>query len=614
MQQVAETIGLWGRTALFRGWFRAWLGLAVLLAGISLRAATFTATLDRDAIQVGENATLTLKFDDGKPKSMPALPSIANLQISPQGSFQNYTIDNGRSSSSYTYTYAVIPAQPGDYTIPTLGAIVDGKVLTSQPLKLKVVKAGATDTAGGGDQLAFLKLFVPKKEVYLGEICGVQLQLFIRDGVANAEGILQSFEQLANNSSPLKVEGCNILKTGYAQRRQVQAGNGNYTVATLVTAISPAKTGPITIDSINATLTLQLPTGGRRRDAFDPFGMFQQYDERRVPIAAEAQKITSLAVPKENAPANFNGAVGSFTLTVSAGPTNVATGDPITVKVQLTGRGALEALSLPDQPAWHDFKTYPPTAKIETTDPLGIQGTKIFEQVIVPQSADIHELPPISFSYFDSDKKAYQTLTQPAIPLVVRPGGVTVQPSVAAVGRPTQDAPPLTKDIVSIKQRFGAPASTAGPWLRQPVFLTMQGIPVLALVGAIVWRRRTDSFAANPRLRRQRQVAQTVRTGLSDLRKFAADKKSDDFFATLFHLLQEQLGERLNVPASSITEAVIEEQLEPRGVPAETLNALHELFQSHNLARYAPVTSGQELAALIPKLEAVLKGVQELKS
>ena len=34
---------------------------------------------------------------------------------------------------------------------------------------------------------------------------------------------------------------------------------------------------------------------------------------------------------------------------------------------------------------------------------------------------------------------------------------------------------------------------------------------------------------------------------------------SDQFFATLSRLLQEQLGERLDLPASAITEAVIEE-------------------------------------------------------
>ena len=43
-------------------------------------------------------------------------------------------------------------------------------------------------------------------------------------------------------------------------------------------------------------------------------------------------------------------------------------------------------------------------------------------------------------------------------------------------------------------------------------------------------------------------------------------------------------------------------------------NMAAELFQACNLARYAPVQSSQELAALIPKLEGVLRDLQQLKS
>ena len=74
-------------------------------------------------------------------------------------------------------------------------------------------------------------------------------------------------------------------------------------------------------------------------------------------------------MPAEGAPANFNGAVGDYTMTVTAGPTNVAVGDPITVRVQISGRGALDALTLPDQPAWRDFKAYPPTQNVKTSGP-----------------------------------------------------------------------------------------------------------------------------------------------------------------------------------------------------------------------------------------------------
>jgi hypothetical protein len=129
----------------------------------------------------------------------------------------------------------------------------------------------------------------------------------------------------------------------------------------------------------------------------------------------------------------------------------------------------------------------------------------------------------------------------------------------------------------------------------------------------LVLRRRIDNLANNPKLRRRLRVAQITRQGLSDLRHHAAANDSDQFFATLSHLLQEQLGERLDLPASAITEAVIEENLEPRGVSEIILDPLGELFQTCNLARYAPIKSSQELAAIIPKAEAVLRSLREVK-
>jgi hypothetical protein len=148
--------------------------------------------------------------------------------------------------------------------------------------------------------------------------------------------------------------------------------------------------------------------------------------------------------------------------------------------------------------------------------------------------------------------------------------------------------------------------------VRQSWFLALQSVPLLAFLGAVGFRKRQESLANNPRLRRQRQVAQWIREGLNDLRKQADANNSDAFFATVFRLMQEQLGERLDVPASSITEAVIDERLRPKGISEPLLNALHELFQSCNLARYAPIKSSQELAAMIPKVESTLSQLREV--
>jgi len=579
----------------------------------ALVAATFTATLDRETVTVGETATLSLTFKGGEPKSIRVLPQLPNLQIAGEGTSRNVVIDNGQFSASISQTFALTPTQPGEFIIPALRAEIDGQVLTTQPLKLTAVKADSSAANAAGEKLAFFKLFVPKKEVYVGEIVAAEFQVYVREGVANAENILQGFEQYAG--CPVKAEGVSIFKTAHAQRRRMRSGNSIYGVATLVTSLSPVKTGPLTIGGMEVTLTLQLPLPNQRsRDPFDPFGMFQQYERRQVALTTEPATLTVLPLPKENVPTNFNGAVGSFSMSITAGPTNVAAGDPVTVKVQISGRGTLDSLALPEQNAWREFKTYPPTTKLDTTDALGLQGTKTFEQLVVPQSPDIKALPPVSFSFFDPDQKSYRTLTQPAIPLAVRPGGSAPAPTVAANTRAAPDNPPPAQDIVHIKPRLGTVAQIAPPLVQQPWFLALQAVPLLAWLSALIWRRRTEMLANNPRLRRRRQVAQIMRQGLLELRQFASDKKSDDFFATLFRLLQEQLGERLDLPASAITEAVIEEHLRPRGAPEATLASLHELFQACNLARYAPIRTSQELAAVIPKFEAMLRDLQGLKT
>src|SRR6185369_10446315 len=138
---------------------------------------------------------------------------------------------------------------------------------------------------------------------------------------------------------------------------------------------------------------------------------------------------------------------------------------------------------------------------------------------------------------------------------------------VIAAKTSAPDNPPPAQDIVPIKQRPGALAQAGAPLVQRPWFVALQGAPLLAWLCALGRRKRADALANNPRRRRQRQVAQIIREGLSELRRLAAENKSDEFFATLFRLLQEQLGERLNCPASAITEAVIDEKLRPRAVP-----------------------------------------------
>ncbi|HYG24118.1 MAG TPA: BatD family protein [Verrucomicrobiae bacterium] len=572
----------------------------LLLSSALLSAAQFTASLDRPVFELGDQAKLILTFEGGEPAGPPGAPRVPGLQIAYAGQTSQAIFINGRASSTLSYSYGVTAQRVGEYTIPEMVVTVGGQQLKSQPLKLTVTQPGAVAMGNAGQSLAMMKLAVPRKEVFVGETFTLQLNLYLHSSV-------QNFGNFQLTSFP--AAGFNVGKMAEGQRSRTQIGDAVYTVIPINLVLTPVKQDTLTIGPITARMIVELPSPNRRRDPFDAF-LFNRPDQRTINLSAEPETLESKSLPVANLPPGFNGAIGQYSLSLSAGPTNVAVGDPITIKVQITGRGSLDSVSLPEQPEWAQFRLYPPTAKTETTDPLGVEGSRIFEQVVVPQSTDVSLLPQFSFSYFDPEIQSFQTLTHPPIPLTVRPAGSSPQPTLASADA-SETA--VSEDIVPIRQRPGRLVAQQAPLLQRPAFLALQSVPLVALIGAVLWRRRHEAVANNPRLRRQRQVAETVRNGIATLKQHAAQNQSDDFFATVFRLLQEQLGERLDVPAHSITESVVQERLRPQGLPEETLRSVEELFQACNLARYAPIKSSQELAAFIPRVESALHALQEVK-
>jgi hypothetical protein len=571
------------------------------------RAASFTASLDRDTIMLGEQATLTLRFDGNAPQNPPRLSEIPGLKSGYVGRQSMDLNINGVASSIVTFTYAVMPTKTGEFTIPLAATDAGGNSASATPLKLTVLKANPPSAAAvnSGSEVAFLKFTFPKNKIYVGEPEVGRLELYLRDDV-------QNFGNFQLTGAPTDGLTAGKIAELQSQRRRVQVGNRVYTIIPLAVPLTANRAGTLTLGPFTASAVVVLPS---QNDGGDPFfrQFFNQGEQKQVTLAADPVNVESLALPEVNKPANFTGAVGSFEMSATAGPTNVTVGDPITVRVQISGRGALDSVTLPPQDAWHDFKTYPPTTKFEPGDPFGFQGTKTFEQIISPQNSDVHELPLLTFSFFNPDDGQYHTLTQAAVPLTVKAAGASPMPTIAAakISAPENQTP---QDILPIKENLGTLAVASRPLVTRPVFLAAQAVPVLAFLAAFVWRKRADNLANNPRLRRRLAVAALVASGMDDLKKYASANQPDEFFATLFRLLQEQLGERLDCPASAITENVIDEHPVLRGVPKATLDGLRELFQLCNQARYAPVRGASELNSVAAQFAKTIVGLQEVKA
>lgn len=574
----------------------------MLLASATVAGAApgVRAQVDRSTVAPGESFTLSIIFEGVQASGAPTLPPIPSVTSAGVSQRSEFVIENNQASQKQVFEYQLVPTQAGDITIPTIAVQAGGRIYQTSPIAVKVIAGGAAapNAQSAATNLAMLRLVVPKSEVYVGEAFSAEIHLY-----------LQHAQDL--RMPQLNAAGFSTTPLGEPQRTSTILGGVQYNVMIFRTAVTPARTGNLTLGPVECQLTVLVPLQNQR-----PRGIFDQFfgpsmQARPTALRSDEHAIRVLPLPTENVPESFNGAVGSYTLTVSAGPTNLAVGDPITVRVRLQGRGLLDALSLPPQPQWRDFTGYPPTSKSEPTDPLGLSGAKNFEQVLVPQNHEIHALPPLKFSYFDPTGKTYRTLSGPAIPLTIRPSISAAAPPMIT-NTAQANAPPPVDDIIHIRARWEPLAMVQPPLVRQPWFLSLQAAPVIAWLGLFLARKRREKLANNPRLRRQRETAARVREGMRELPRLAAARKSDEFFAEVFRLLQEQLGARLDAPASGITEAVIEERLRDRSLSETTLNELRALFQACNQARYAPQRSSEELSSYIPRVEKTLRDLEKL--
>lgn len=585
----------WRPTALSR-LVRGLFGLLLVVLGVSQGSAApkFEASLDRTNISLGESVTLSLNFTDCAPQGQPNLPQFPGLQcIGPPNASQQTSFSDGKVASIVNYTYEMRPTREGTITIPALTIQIQGTPMSSKALTLTVAK-GNVPVVTGAPEAAYVRITPPSRPLFVGETVALDIRCYYQSAQE------AQLPQLSGDGYRLG----NVI--GPQRAGQVAINNTTYNQVVYRVPFTATKSGVVKIGPATWSVTLLY---GRP----DFLGRYSQGQARNESFASDAPEIQVLPLP-DNAPAGFSGNIGTFVLdSYDASPTNVSVGDPITIKIRISGQGPMDMVNPTQSPQdWREFKTYPSTGKTESNDPLQLSGSKNFEQVVTPQNAGITELPAFEFTYFDPQKKAYNTLRHPAVPLTVKPTAATPQPTVISKEAAPSDIATSSQEIVHIKPELGKLTPIEKPLLQQTGFLALQALAPLAWLGAIAWKRQKEKLANNPRLRRQREVARIVRDGLKELPALATANKTEEFYATVFRLLQEQLGERLDLPSSAITEAVLED-LHSNGIDAETLGSLRELFHLCNQFRYAPEYAKQELGSLIPKVEKALKNLQAVK-
>jgi hypothetical protein len=417
------------------------------------------------------------------------------------------------------------------------------------------------DAADNGS-FGFLRLVSPKKQFYVGEMVPVELKAYFR---ADVELRVDGLPRLNSDAFTMNKLG------DQPERSQQVIGGVPYTVFTWSTVVTAVKAGDYEMSvEIPTTVTLRQRVQRPRTRGANPFGdsMFDEvfndafFDnffgtatQKQIALSSQPGTVKILSLPTENRPAGFNGAVGKFDFAAEAAPRQTAAGDPVTLKLKITGSGNFDRVSAPVLEKSDIWKTYQPGTKFEPEDSAGYSGAKTFEQALVPAQTGKLVIPALQFSFFDPQTRQYVTRTAAPIGIEVAPGQTAVAaPSPTA---PAAAVPPPPQAPVLNPLRPTVFAATLPPWLGNPWLAA--GALAAVLAGSLIrfLVRRQQRLANDPERLRLAISRRAVQVQLKLMESAVSQGTAADFFAAARGAFQSQLGLRWGLPPQTITLADI---------------------------------------------------------
>lgn len=550
---------------------------------------TFRAEVDKNRISASDSFMLNLTFDGTTEMPAPELSKIDGFKTRYIGPSTKMSIVNGRMSSSVTHVYVLVPLKTGVFELGPFSFSYMRDAYTSNPLTVEVVEGPVEKEVrppigySGEDERLKDRIFVTmeakKTKAYLNEIVPLSIKLYVyRLSVQDIQ--YPEFSQ----------EGLSV--SGFEEPIQYKEFLANipYHVMEFKTNVFGTKAGKFLLNPAIIKCNV-LEKQRRRRAGFEDFyddDLFQKFfgNVDIFPLELESREIsmTILPLPEEGKPAAFTGAVGNFTFKIEVTPRKLKVGDPVTLKMIVGGDGSFNTVMPPETDFGSDFKTYEPRASRKG-------GNKIFEQVLMPTTTNIKEIPAIGFSFFDPDKKKYLTITTKPTPIeVTKPkkieGLKIIENGKATPLRSTKEEV-IGSDILYIKEAPGALRKKGTYLFKNKAFLFLLALGLVAFVALLMVQKRQARLKKDVRYRRRLVAPKKAKTSLKKAEVLLGKKNAEEFYRLIFKTVQEYFGDKFHLPAHGITITIIDEVLRPKAVEEDVLMKLKSIFEDCDLARYA---------------------------
>jgi hypothetical protein len=472
--------------------------IATLAAVTAWGKVDVQAVVDRSEIGVGDSFTLSVVVtsDESVDVTDPRVPDLKGFELlnswrtsgtsqrlmqTPQG--MQFLVQR-----TDEYNYLLAAKQKGTYTINAFEVVIDGKLLHTKPITIRVLDRGTAPKRGaqprgapgrqnlpgfGGlpddsifdslhdDDDPFSALLRRRYEEQLPGAGG-------DPGEGRPEPQLRTMPKNPNEAFFIQVE---VDKTDVYEGEQVTVSwyvytrgqmesldrlkfpdlrgfwkeiieevpsiqfteevvNGvPYRKALLAShALFPIKAGTAVIDEYKIKSRVRLPVEG-----FGGMSLGRAYEYTK---SSERVKINVKPLPMEGRPKDFSGAVGQFDINSSVENQTVLANQPFSLKLRFEGNGNAKLIELP-------AIEWPPGLEVYDTKSdakffKNGRSYKEFEILLIPRQVGELKIPAISVGMFDPQAKKYLSRATKEIVLKVEanPNGAAAAPGKVEPGSP----------------------------------------------------------------------------------------------------------------------------------------------------------------------------------
>lgn len=577
--------------------------LLVALTAGNVRAQSqprVEATISRSTVYTGERVEFTIEvsgsFTNVSRPEMPDIPGFRLLSDTPSTS-RSFNFINGRSSTSYAYTYYLTAEERGTYEIPPVPLTIDGDTYPSNSIRVTVIDRNdsASDPEADSRPEIYLQMQLSDESPVSGQQLIADVVLYFRDELEvnsfqpvpgwKAEGFWK--EELDNSSSRRRAEPTVINGMRYNR------------VSLLQFALFPTKSGELTISPYEVSVSVR--SSSTRDDPFSSFFGGFGSNRRQIELKTDPLTLDVRSLPPGES-GNDIGAVGNFSLDRSVSSREVTVGESIEIETTISGSGNIPLLSKPEYEIPEGMEVYTPRENASVNrGNRRISGTKVFTDVLVARTPGSYTIPETTLSWYDPGSERYASRTLPSITVRARPNPDTVTPEA--------DSRSLGVQPVTGLANWAVPRSSSllGRWW----FWTGITLPLLLLAAGYWQKTYQEKMSSDVTFARSVRAPEKAEDRLEEAIRLSRGGSVKEAYHMLQKALTGFIGDRLGLPEAGLSirqylSALREEEVDP-----ELVENVRMLLDKCATISYAPNTGHEHLKSHVTLAQSTLEKLKK---